>query len=147
MIIREFSEQDIDEITALMKSLCSLKNQKFDEERWRGSLEKQMAQDSSSEVIVAFEKNTNQVIGMAYCSIRGSNNGSRFGYLSNLIVKEEKRRSGIGEMLLKNTINYFKRNHIESVRLALKTNLDKAARILFAKLGFEEILSVLELKL
>lgn len=147
MIIREFSEQDIDEITALMKSLCSLKDQKFDEERWRGSLEKQMAQDSSSEVIVAFDRKTNHVLGMAYCSIRGSNNGSRFGYLSNLIVREEKRRSGIGEMLIQNTINYFKRNHIESVRLALKTKLDEAARILFAKLGFEEILRVYELNI
>lgn len=147
MIIREFSENDIDEITSLMKSLCSLKGQKFDEERWRGSLEKQMAQDSSSEVIVAFDRKTNHVLGMAHCSIRDSNNGSRFGYLSNLIVKEEKRRSGIGEMLLKNTVNFFKRNHIESIRLALKTNLDEAARILFAKLGFSEILRVYELKI
>jgi len=147
MIIREFSEQDIDEITTLMKSLCELKGQKFDEERWRSSLEKQMKQDTNSDVIVAFDKNTNQVLGMAYCSIRGSDNGSRFGYLSNLIVKEEQRRSGIGEMLLQNTINYFKRNHIESIRLALKTHLDEAAKILFAKLGFEKVLSVYELNI
>jgi len=33
MIIREFSEQDIDEITSLMKKLCLMKGQEFDEKR------------------------------------------------------------------------------------------------------------------
>ena len=34
MIIREFDIEDIDEITVLMKNLCSLKGQDFDEERY-----------------------------------------------------------------------------------------------------------------
>ena len=90
MIIREFTEQDIDEITDLMKYLCSLRNQEFDEEAWRNDLELKMKEDLNSEVIVAFEKNTNQVIGMGHCSIKTSNNGFRFGYISNLIVKFNK---------------------------------------------------------
>jgi len=147
MIIREFSEQDIDEITNLMKNLCEMKGQEFDEERWRSSLENQMKKDSNSEAIVAFDKNTNKVLGMAQCSIKNSDNGFRFGYISNLIVKEEKRRSGIGEKIMRNIVDYFKRNHINSIKLVLKTNLDDAAKILFTKLGFEEILKVLELRI
>ncbi|MHA1292978.1 MAG: GNAT family N-acetyltransferase [Promethearchaeota archaeon] len=147
MIIREFSEQDLDEITNLMKNLCNLKGQEFDEERWRASLEKQMKKDSGSEVIVAFDKNTQTVIGMTHCSIKDSNKGFRFGYVSNLIVKEEKRRTGIGEQLMRHVIDYFKRNHINSIRLALKKNLDLAAKKLFTKLGFEEIFRIYELKI
>jgi len=144
MIIREFSRTDIDEITVLMKKLCALKGQDFDEMRWRNSVEERMNKDSKLEFIVAFEKTTEQVIGMAHCSIRISEDGSRFGVVSNLIVKEEKRRSGIGEQLMKQATDYFRRNHINSIRLALKTSINDAAKILFKKLGFEEIFRVYE---
>ncbi|MHA1148212.1 MAG: GNAT family N-acetyltransferase [Promethearchaeota archaeon] len=147
MIIREFTERDIDETTELMKNLCEITRRAFDEKRWRDSIEKQIKSDSNTHVFVAFDKTTNQVIGMAYCSIRNMNNGLRFGYVSNLIVKEEKRKQGIGEILMRNIIDFFKKNHISSIRLALKKNLDPSAKILFTKLGFEEILRVFELKI
>ncbi|MFX0072446.1 MAG: GNAT family N-acetyltransferase [Candidatus Hermodarchaeota archaeon] len=146
MIIREFSEQDIDEITSLMKKLCVLQNKQFDEERWRTSLEKHMKKENS-EVMVAFDKNNNQVLGMAQCSVLNSEIGVRFGYISNLIVREEKRRTGIGEMLMHHIIDYFKKQHIQSIRLALKKKLDKAAETLFIKLGFQDILHIYELKI
>ncbi len=147
MIIREFDIDDIDEITELMKKLCTLKGQEFDEIRWRDSIENRMKKDSDLEVIVAFDKLTEQVIGMAHCSIRVSDEGSRFGVVSNLIVKEEKRRTGIGELLMRHAVDYFRRNHIHSIRLALKTSLDKGAKILFKKLGFEEVFRIFELTL
>ena len=146
MIIREFSERDIDEITALMKKLCKIKDKDFNEERWRNSLEKQMQQDTDTEVFVAFNGRNDEILGMAYSAIKTSDKGYRFGYISNLIVKEEKRRSGIGETLIDYVIDYFKRNHINSIRVALDKDLDNAAKILFTKLGFNEILSIYELK-
>lgn len=145
MILREFTERDINEITALMKNLCALKNQEFEEERWKSNLEEQMRQDTNSEVIVAFDEDTNQVLGMAHCSIKRSDKGFRFGYISNLIVKEEQRRAGIGERIMHHIIDYFKRNHIESIRLALKPHLNKAAQKLFLKLGFQKIFEIYEL--
>ena len=145
MIIREFSDEtDIDEITVLMKKLCALKGQDFDEVRWRNSLENRMKKDSKLEVIVAFDKATEQVLGMAHCSIRNSEDGSRFGVVSNLIVKEEKRITGIGEQLMKQAVDFFRRNHTNSIRLALKTSLDDGAKILFKKLGFLEIFRIYE---
>lgn len=145
MIIREFSEQDIDEITSLMKSLCSMKMQEFDEDRWRANLEKSMKRDSNVGVFIAFDNDMNLVIGMAQCSVKNSDKGNRFGYISNLIVKEEQRRTGIGENLMHHIIDYFKKNHIQSIRLALKTDLDRAAQLLFKKLGFQEIFRIFEL--
>ncbi len=147
MIVREFSEQDIDEITSLMKNLCTIKGQSFDELRWRKNLEKQLKSDKSSTFFVAFDRYNDQVIGMGQCSIRTANDGFQFGYISNLIVKEEKRRTGAGEKLMREMIDFFKRNHINSVRLALKTNKDLAARVLFTKLGFEDVFHILELKI
>jgi ribosomal protein S18 acetylase RimI-like enzyme len=144
MIIREFSERDIDEITSLMKNLCLMKGQEFDEVRWRSSLEKHMKKENS-EVIVAFDKNTNEVLGMAQCSIRNIDTGLPLGYISNLIVKEERRRRGIGEKLMRYIIDYFKKNHIELIRLALKTNLDPVAIVLFRKLGFQESYRIYDL--
>jgi len=55
MIIREFSEGDIDEITSLMKQLCKLKGNEFNEESWRKSLTERLFIDSQSKVIVVFE--------------------------------------------------------------------------------------------
>ncbi len=44
-------------------------------------------------------------------------------------------------------IDYFKKNHIQSIRLALKTNLDEAAIKLFMKLGFHELFRIYELNI
>ena len=147
MIIREFSEQDIDEITSLMKKLCSLKGQEFNELRWRSSLESHMKQDVNLEVFVAFDENMNEVLGMGNSSVKNTINGERFGYISNLIVKEDNRRTGIGVRLLKHMIDNFKSNHIDSIRLALDANLDKAAKTLFVKLGFQGPYRIYELKI
>ncbi|MCJ7647555.1 MAG: GNAT family N-acetyltransferase [Candidatus Lokiarchaeota archaeon] len=148
MIIREFSEGDIEEITLLMKQLCILKGKDFNEERWRKGLTERIFSDSQSKVIVAFDENNNPgVLGIAKCSVKSSGNGFKYGYVSNLIVLEDKRRTGIGELIMRNAIDYFKNNHIQSIRLALIPNLDKGAIILFTKLGFQDILHIYELKI
>ncbi len=147
MLIREFSERDTEEITLLMKNLCILKDQEFDEERWRNSIIEHMKKDSNSEVFVAFDEEQKAIIGMANCSIRTSDKGYRFGLISNLIIKEEKRRLGIGEEIVRYIVDFFKRNHIQSIRLALKQDVDNAAKKLFTKLGFQETLHIYELKI
>jgi len=147
MLIREFSERDTEEITLLMKKICILKGQEFDEERWRNSIIEHMKKDSNSEVIVAFDDEKKSIIGMANCSIRTSDKAYRFGFISNLIVEEEKRRLGIGEEIMRYIVDFFKRNHVYSIRLALEQNADNAAKILFTKLGFQETLRIYELKI
>ncbi len=147
MLIREFSERDTEEITLLMKKICILKGQEFDEERWRRSIMERMKQDSNSEVFVALDEEKKSIIGMANCSIRTSDKGYRFGLISNLIVKEEKRRLGIGEEIVRYIVDFFKRNHIHSIRLALEQEADNAAKTLFTKLGFQETLHIYELKI
>ena len=147
IILREFSEKDINEITILMTKLCLLKGQEFDEVCWRESLETRIKKEYNLKIIVAFNKDTEQVLGMAHFSIKNTETGDRIGVISNLIVKKDKRREGIGEMLMRQGIDYFRSNHIQSIRLALKTSQSKAAKELFAKLGFEKIFMIFELKI
>ena len=86
MIIREFSEKNVDEIITLMNDLCKIQGQDFDEIRLRDRLMEQKNTESNKEVMVALEKKSKKVLGMSYCSIRNSDNGERFGHISNLIV-------------------------------------------------------------
>ncbi len=147
MQIRAFTEKDTEEITNLMKQLCSITNQEFDEERWKHSLIAEFKKDVKNEMIVAINEIKNKVAGMALISIRKTNFGFLFGNISNLIVDPSYRREGLGEELIRYSIDFFKRNHINSVRIIVKTELDEGARSLFTKFGFSEIFKVLEIKM
>ncbi|MHA1781890.1 MAG: hypothetical protein ACTSUL_00515, partial [Promethearchaeota archaeon] len=68
--IREFSENDVEEITELMKKLCYIKGREFDENRWRESLRRKKEKDSLSEVIVAYDDDNSTILGMGQCSIK-----------------------------------------------------------------------------
>ena len=145
--IREFSENDVEEITELMKKLCLIKGREFDENRWRESLQRKKEKDSLSEVIVAYDDDNSTILGMGQCSIKTSDNGFKFGYISNLIVREDRRRAGIGEKIIRKMIEYFRGHRIHSIRIALEPKLREGAILLFTKLGFKEMLRIYELKI
>lgn len=147
MQIRAFTEKDTEEITNLMKQLCSITNQEFDEERWKHSIIAEFKKDVKNEMIVAINEMKNKVAGMALISIRKTNFGFLFGNISNLIVDPSYRGEGLGEELIRYSIDFFKRNHINSVRIIVKTELDEGASSLFTKFGFSEIFKVLEIKM
>jgi L-amino acid N-acyltransferase YncA len=147
MLIREFTENDINEITTLIKNLCEINNREFDEIAWKNDLEKHLEKNSNSEVLIALDEDDKTIIGMAYFSVKNSNKGFRLGYISNLIVKEEKRRIGIGEEIIRKIIDYSKSNHIHSIRLAIRPDIDIGAKKLFIKLGFKNVLHIYELQI
>jgi ribosomal protein S18 acetylase RimI-like enzyme len=146
MIIREFTEKDINKITDLMKNLCEIHKREFDENSWREDLEKRLEKNSNSEVLIALDQDNSTILGMAYFSVQNSSKLGRLGYISNLIVKEEKRRFGIGEAIIRKVIDYARSNHIHSIRLAIRPDIDEIAKKLFIKLGFENILHIYELQ-
>ncbi len=147
MLIREFTEKDINEITALIKDLCEINDREFDELEWKNDLKKNLEEKSNSEVLIALDQDNKTIIGMAYFSVENTKKGSRLGYISNLIVKEQKRRIGIGEEIIRKIIDYSKRNHIHSIRLAIRPDTDIGAKKLFIKLGFKNILHIYELQI
>jgi len=146
MLIREFTDKDINEMTTLIKKLCEINKQEFDEVAWREDLQKHLEKNSNSVVLIVLDQDNKTIIGMAYFSVKNSK-GIRFGYISNLIVKEEKRRIGIGEEIIRKIINYSKSNHIHSIRLSIRPDIDISAKKLFIKLGFKNILHIYELQI
>ena len=147
MRIREYTENDIEEMTTLIKKLCEINNREFDELEWKKDLEKHLEKNSNSEVLIALDQDDKTIIGMAYFSVQNSSKGVRIGYISNLIVKEEKRRFGIGEEIIRKIIDHSKSNHIHSIRLALRPDIDIGAKKLFIKLGFKNFLHIYELQI
>lgn len=147
MRIREYTEKDIEEMTTLIKKLCEINNREFDELEWKKDLEKHLEKNSNSEVLIALDQDDKTIIGMAYFSVQNSSKGVRIGYISNLIVKEEKRRIGIGEEIIRKIIDHSKSNHIHSIRLALRPDIDIGAKKLFIKLGFKNFLHIYELQI
>ena len=147
MLIREFTEKDIDEITALIKDLCEINKREFDELEWKNDLKKYLDKNSNSEVLIALDQDNKTIIGMAHFSVENTKKGSRLGYISNLIVKEQKRRIGIGEEIIRKIIDYSRSNHIHSIRLAIRPDIDIGAKKLFIKLGFKNILHIYELQI
>ncbi|MEJ2295231.1 MAG: GNAT family N-acetyltransferase [Candidatus Lokiarchaeota archaeon] len=124
-----------------------MNNREFDELEWRKDLEKHLEKNSNSEVLIALDQDDKTIIGMAYFSVQNSSKGIRIGYISNLIVKEEKRRIGIGEEIIRKIIDHSKSNHIHSIRLALRPDIDIGAKKLFIKLGFKNALHIYELQI
>ncbi len=147
MRIRAFAENDSEEITSLMKQLCSISKQKFDEERWKQSMDAEFKKDMQNQMIVAIDDEKNTVSGMALASIRKTYNGFLFGNIANLIVNPNYRREGIGEQLLKYSVDFFKQNHINSVRVTVRADCNESVMQLFTKLNFNEMFKILELKI
>lgn len=147
MIIREFTEKDINEMTVLIKDLCEINKREFNELEWKNDLKIHLDKKSNSEVLIVLDQDNKTIIGMAYFSVENTKRGFRSGYISNLIVKEQKRRIGIGEEIIRKIIDYSKSNHIHSIRLAIRPDTDIGAKKLFIKLGFKNILHIYELQI
>jgi ribosomal protein S18 acetylase RimI-like enzyme len=147
MLIREFTEKDIDEITALIRDLCEINKREFDELEWKNDLKKYLDKNSNSEILIALDQDNKTIIGMAHFSVENTKKGFRLGYISNLIVKEQRRRIGIGEEIIRKIVDYSRSNHIHSIRLAIRPDIDIGAKKLFIKLGFKNILHIYELQI
>lgn len=66
-----------------------------------------------------------------------------------MIIQEfsERHIDEIRSLMMRRLIYCFKRNHIPSIKLSLKTNLDNAAEEVFVKAGFQEVYRIFELKI
>ncbi|MHA1731824.1 MAG: GNAT family N-acetyltransferase [Promethearchaeota archaeon] len=133
------------ELTGLMKNLCSTVGVEFDEDRWCSSIKKKLGRHEKSSILVADKDGS--AIGMAFASIRSLDSGFKFGYISNLVVAPEYRQQGLGELLVHEAIDFFRKNHITSVRVTVKSKAVEDTARFFYKLGFEEAFRVFEFRI
>lgn len=144
IIIRNFTERDVAEITLLMQKLCEITNIEFNPDRWQASIERQFQEYDKSTMLIAEMDDT--VVGMTFATIRRDPHVTRIGYISNLIVDPNFRGQRIGERLIHTATDFFRQNHIESVRVAVRKESPEALNLL-KKSGFTEIFIVMEQKI
>ena len=144
VVIRDFSKQDIEKLTELMRSLCEITKIEFDQSRWQKSIQQQFQEADNSHFFVAELKGI--VIGMAFATVRRASSGERFGYIANLIVDSKYRGQRIGERLIQAALDFFRRNHLGLVRVAVRKESPEALHLL-KKAGFQETITILEQKI
>ena len=142
--IRDFSEQDVEKLTELMRKLCEITQIAFDPTRWQKSVRQQFQEADISHFFVAELEGI--AIGMAFATVRRAASGERFGYIANLIVDSKFRGHRIGERLIQSAIDFFRQNHLESVRVAVRKESPEALHLL-KKAGFSEKITILEQKI
>ncbi len=139
--IRDFSERDIEILTELMRKLCEITKIEFDPTRWQKSIRQQFHESDISHFFVA--ELDGIAIGMAFATVRRTLSGVRFGYIANLIVDSKYRGHRIGERLIQSAIDFFKQNHLDTVRVAVRKESPEALHLL-KKTGFSEKITILE---
>lgn len=132
-------------MTTLMENLCRLRGVAFDHDRWVRSVEKRFHGRESEKGCALVADAKGVVIGMAFLSIKRQEAGFVYGWISNLVVDPGFRGRGVGEALVREALDYFRRSHVRNVRVTVKASSTGAPR-LFVKLGFEEVLRVFEYK-
>jgi ribosomal protein S18 acetylase RimI-like enzyme len=141
IIIREYTDRDYTATTDLMRKLTELMGEKFDEFRWRTSLlTRKTAQEG---MFIALDEE--RVIGMSFAEMKGPKEGS-YGYISSVIVDEEYRGQGVGELLIQKAIMYLGRRGANSIRINVRKEAGGAIK-LYEKIGFKEKFRVMELEL
>ncbi len=135
--IREYTDKDYTSATVLMKKLTELMGEKFDEFRWKTSLLARKSQQQG--ILIAIEGEN--VVGMSFADIREGK-----GYISSVIVDEDYRGQGIGELLIQKAVMYLGRRGANKVRINVRKDATGAIN-LYEKIGFKEKFRVLELEL
>ncbi len=142
--IRDFSERDVEKLTDLMRNLCLITKVEFDPTRWQRSIKQQFQEADISHFFVAELEGI--AVGMALASVRRAASGERFGYIANLIVDSKYRGQRIGERLIRAAVDFFRQNHLDSVRVAVRKEFPEALNLL-KKAGFCEKVTILEHKI
>ena len=98
-------------------------------------LSRERSRDTDTGVFVAEENG--RLIGLAIASLRSQNSffePSRYGYISDLLVLESERRRGIGTILFRRIIKWFRGQGITVARLHV-ASCNEAARSFWSSVG------------
>jgi GNAT superfamily N-acetyltransferase len=94
------------------------------------------------EGVVFVAEDNGRVIGLGVASIRSQSSffePSRYGYISDLLVLESERRRGIGSLLFRRMVKWFRGLGIGVVRLHV-ASCNEPARAFWARAGADDYL-------
>lgn len=140
------SPENIDSLMNLTKELVEGLGQTFEPKRFDWGIRRRLYDPLQRHgiLIAVDEDNENEVVGMIIAELRIDPFGSSEGYIKQVFLKEQYRRKGIGELLLKKAIEHLKKIKVEKIKVNIKEKAQQAAN-LYSKMNFKKVYEVLEL--
>ncbi|HMF30563.1 MAG TPA: GNAT family N-acetyltransferase [Candidatus Lokiarchaeia archaeon] len=145
--IRVATPEDNTALRALMKELVATMNEDFVEKRFEWGIQRRLYDPLQKHGIFIAEDMDADIrpVGMIFAELRVDPFGRSEGYIKQLVVTEDYRGQGVGEMLLREAIDHLKKIRVEKVMINVKANVAQGAEILYKKFDFKEKYSVMEL--
>jgi ribosomal protein S18 acetylase RimI-like enzyme len=139
--------EHIDDLRDLTKQLVEGLNQEFDPKRFDWGIRRRLYDPLQRHgILIAFEEDSDKVIGMIIAELRIDPFGSSEGYIKQFFLKEPYRKKGAGRLLLKKALEHLKKIKVEKIRVNIKEKAVEASK-LYEKMKFKKVYEVLELDL
>lgn len=145
VVIRNYRTSDYQATLEILKELHKLYDIGLREEQWRESSGlRQFKPNLKRITLIAEFKPTGEVVSMGI--IEGVKNtlGQYIGYLDNWATKKGFIGKHVGKILADKAIQILQSWGCESVRINLPYEADKKLLNVFARVGFQPIITVLE---
>ena len=143
--VRRFKKEDIESAKKLMIQLCELTQTEFNEERWLWSIKMRLYDAlKKNGMFVAIEGP--KVIGLLMADISIEPTGVSNGYIKSVIIDESARGKGVGQKLLRESIDYLTTMDVDTILVNVRGETENA-RKLYEKLGFKELFRVLQYRI
>lgn len=115
-------------------------------EMWLQYISSKLDNQSFAAVLKAESKSEDQNLIAGFCVVEIDEDGSSpYGMLCDLLVREQYRSLGIGNLLMHEALSWFKKHEISDIYLESgKNNHD--AHSFFQKRGFQHISEIFKLK-
>ena len=141
--IREARKEDLDAVSDLWEELAKYHERLSDDfelawdsrRKWAKYL-KQKFSEISTKLIVASEGD--RVVGFALCLLSPNvpvYKERKIGVISDVLVREERRRKGVMKKMLDMAVKWFAKNRVKTIQLSVAA-ANTEAREIYANMGF-----------
>ena len=145
IIIRNYRTSDYEATLEILKELNEMIDIGFNETQWRESSGlRQFKPNLKRITLIAELKSTGQVVSMGMIEAVKNTLGRYIGYLDNWATEKEFIGKGVGKLLADRAIQILESWGTDSIRINLAYTTDKKLLAVFAKTGFQPIITVLE---
>ncbi len=145
IVIRNYRTSDYQATLEILKELNEYYDIGFNEAQWRESSGlRQFKPNLKRITLIAELKSTGQVVSMGMIEAVKNTLGQYIGYLDNWATKKEFIGKGVGKLLADKATQILESWGCDSLRINLAYKTDKKLLDVFAKAGFQPIITVLE---
>ena len=143
VIVRWYRESDYKQVEELANQLATLFDDRFDNRWFEMYMGKRLMDNVNGCYVAVLE---DEIIGSIFCDILRDPTGSQYGSISNMMIKSEYRGQGIGDLLLRNAIQFLQIAGVPRIWANVRTETDAMVH-LYEKNGFSQKFTIYETKI